>query len=837
MNTKYMKFIGIRITIFLCITAIVVGFSMLFSSKPAYADPTSQKEIFLPTSEIENAQLYPVVDFSYFNGNYGIIQKESAEKNIVSFFTNYGAFTLDEADVQNADKISFINENLAVVLSKNILYKVDISSSTVIPLEYGQTLTGNTFDLNNNYLATLTGEENNGSIDVYSISGTSLSYLTSVKGPQANKPISGKKPVAINNQNVFFVISNTICYRPLNGSIAQPIELTNASPSKMIASDEFLFFIENGKIFKIDLSTCDKTELSLNETLYDNYSDYELGNFKETYSSIFFKNENLLISDGTETVQEFRVNGDKLEFTGFAIAKDKTAYNRISANAEKIERYGKYVVVKDENKLSVIKNERGFDGKDQKYFKNFFDLTFDKYCVGDGVILLANGNKVSALNIENQTETTSITFDGSIKDLSYRNGNFYVATSNGEDSFVYCVSSDCSSLKLVKTYEDKIIKLYALDQANVSYAIFSDRKLFVENEHLLSFDENEEPSEIQVDLDGTIYLLINNELKCVNKNNELVTVHGEDIKSFALSFDKSQVFFLKKSDEFIYTTKSINNHSIEGTKIPSDYKFTDSETDVQKLATCIVDVDASMFFINDDKENFGFICEDSPTEQYLFICNIEVGDTILSALAGQDGIVLTYEKFVTKNQVEFFNAPQVTYITTGVNVYYLPIITMDNKFALTDSGESIRLEKGTRITPIKSFSAINRDYYYAEIVVNEKTYKGYIPKEFTVDVLSEDKTSVNFTLKKVTDTSVYLDKDLQTEIATLKDGEVIRLVETSEGIAEIYFESEGLWIKGYINADSIYKEKDNSIRNAIMLLIAVTCACTTIIYFMFRKKS
>ena len=123
------------------------------------------------------------------------------------------------------------------------------------------------------------------------------------------------------------------------------------------------------------------------------------------------------------------------------------------------------------------------------------------------------------------------------------------------------------------------------------------------------------------------------------------------------------------------------------------------------------------------------------------------------------------------------------------------------------------------------------------ITLGEKTYKGYIPKEFTVDVLAEDKAYSSFKFDKVNATSVYLDAELTTEIATLSESTSVRIASIENGVAEIYFRSGEVWLKGYIAESAIIIEQNNSIRNAIMLLIAVTCVCSTIIYFMFKKKS
>lgn len=830
MKTKRLKLTGI----ILCLGVIIFCVGCLFKANVAHASPTDQRQLFLPTSEFENTNLNAIVETNYNNGSYGIVQEGEV---LLSTPSNSLTLTVGN-ELVHADKVAFFNDGHAVILDDGKLKLVNLTTGDISELRYNDsTLACTSFDLSDNYLVVILGENNNGLIKKYSVSGHTLSEPLSFEGPQTDKPISGKKPVTLNSQNVYFVILDKIYYKPLNDFASTPIPLATASPSKMIANDEHLFFIEMDGIYKIDLATGEKTLLSVDTGLYENYDKFDLGNFT-TPSSISFKGENLLVSDKTlDAVQEFKINGDKLEFTGFAIAKGKTAYNRISINAEKIERNGEYLVVKDGDRLTVIKNTEGFDGKNTTYFKNFFDLGFQDFCVGNGKILLTySNNTVKLLDIESGTLSDAINIqNGAILDVSYANGGFYLATNLSTTSYVYNVSIDGNLLEKVQTFNTSI-RYYVQDQANNQYIIDEVGKLYKNNLEMVLCEDVLGTTEIQVDLDGTIYLLQNNKI-VVLKDGALETAHSEDIKSFTLSFDEKEVYFLKNNDEFIYTTASMDNHSIDGIQIPNEYKLTDSNAYVENLTLCSVNADAGVYSVGDDKSTFTFNGVTEKENQYLFICDIQVGNATLCALAGQNGIVLTYKQFTQKTVACFYDFPTETYVTTGVHVYYLPIITEDNKFVLTDGEELIRLEKGTKIIPIKAFSAIDRDYYYAEITINEKTYKGYVPKEFTVDVLAEDKTYTSFSLGKVKQTKVYLEQELSTEITTLEDKTSVRIIVAENGVAEIYFQSGEVWLKGYVEETALYSEKNNSIRNAVMILIAVTCACSTIIYFMFRKKS
>ncbi len=817
MNTKKIKITGI----ILCLAVLCTCFAFLFSIKPAYAAPTSQKEIFLPTSELENTSLTAPIDV--YSGDE-IIILQSANEILLS----KNGELLSNADFgvsfTNLKQVKNFSDEYFLVSDSGSVYTVSKEDFSKSPLIYNSNVVGgNYFDLNQNFLITAFSDK----ATVYQLeNGQIVSEL-----PQFDVRVD--KPICINDAGqIFYVNQDVIQMKDANSRDASPITIAEISPDKMIANNQYLYLINNNKIFRVDIET--KTLFELENlsasTLFD------LGNIVSP-SSICFNGENLIVAD-SNAVQEFSVAGDKLEFTGYAIASGKTAYNRISVSASKIERNDNYLAVKDGNKLCVIKNVDGFDGKDQKYFKNFFELgNFDKFCVGEGVILLTyQDNTVKILNIEEGTLTNATAIpNGDIMDVSYGNGGFYVATNVSTTSYIYKVLLDGTILTNPKTLQTAI-RLFVRDQENNDYILDEAGKLYKNDLETVLCENVSGATEIQVDLDGTIYLLVNNKIN-VAHNGSLMPVHSDDVKTFTLSFDKKQVYFLKDNEEFIYQTTSIENHAIEDITIPTEYKLTDISAYVDNLAVCTVNTDASVYLIDDKELNFDFLRITEKENQYLFICDIQVGDTQMTALAGQNGIVLTYKSFTEKTSAVFYNHPAETYVTTGVHVYYLPLITMDMKFVLVDDNQVIRLEKGTKITPLKAFSAVDRDYYYAEITLGEKTYKGYIPKEFTVDVLAEDKAYSSFKFGKVSATSVYLDAELITEIATLSESTSVRIASIENGVAEIYFRSGEVWLKGYIAESAIIIEQNNSIRNAIMLLIAVTCVCSTIIYFMFKKKS
>ena len=137
--------------------------------------------------------------------------------------------------------------------------------------------------------------------------------------------------------------------------------------STMVSHDGYIYFIANKHVYRLNTADWNLSTLSSQTD-----SSFDLG-YLRSPSNLSFKGENLLISDPeTGAVQEFRVENNKLVWTGFAIAKNKTAFNRITDKAFDIERYGDLLAVLSEQKITVISQEESFDTYSEEFFINLF---------------------------------------------------------------------------------------------------------------------------------------------------------------------------------------------------------------------------------------------------------------------------------------------------------------------------------------------------------------------------------------------------------------------------------------------------------------------------------
>lgn len=810
---KYLILLGV-------ILACSIG-ATLFARNSAVAFAEETTKVFLPQTKLENTELSSPVDV--FCGNEIIIlqNNEILISRNGEFVKSSGYTALKQVKDFNAE--SFL------ISDDGSVYSVSKTDFTTTPLVFdSKNVGGNNFDISENYLITAYSSQ----AHVYTLES---GVITSKHAPfEAN----ANKPICINDlAQIFYVNNDKLFMKNADALSNEAVLLAEISPDKMIASDTYIYTIANNKIYRITIADGNVVEL----TNASANTEYDLGNIISP-SSICFKGENLFITDTyVNAVQEFSISEQTLTFTGYAIAKNKTAYNRISANASIIERYGDKIASLDQNKLTVINVGANFNGKSAESFINVpaSDLgALTSFVLGDGKALICYNQSVKLLDLASKNLSAEIALSsGNFKDAFYYNKTFYVATADGTNSYVYTINQAQMSAIVFKTYDDVRVEKICFTETNDIYLVDNNENIYkngVASENLI-VQNSAHVNDIYSDLSGKIYILDDTKtLKYINGTN-IETTACSGVKALTMSFDKKDVFFLKENDEFIYSTTGLNNFSIETTPVPQTYVLTGANADSQSLKIYTV-LDAPLYSVTAGENTFAYKGLAEKETEYVYICDVTVvGEVKLVALAGQNGIVLTHLNFASEVAVTTSPAPQKTFVTTGVHAYYLPIITFDREYVLRDS-DLIKLNKGAEITPETTVTVLGRSYYFAKVTFNGNEYYGYVPKEFTVDVLAEDKELTSFELAKLNPTIVYADADLQTALAELTEVTEVRLIKTENGVAEIYFLSSGSYIKGYVNAEAVTKAPKTAVRNAIIIFITVTCVCSSAIYFIVKKK-
>ena len=183
------------------------------------------------------------------------------------------------------------------------------------------------------------------------------------------------------------------------------------------------------------------------------------------------------------------------------------------------------------------------------------------------------------------------------------------------------------------------------------------------------------------------------------------------------------------------------------------------------------------------------------------------------------------------------SSPSTAFVTTTVNLYYLPVITESDDFAIEDVNNSLlKLRNGQLISPLYKINFYGVDFYLADITVNEDTIKGYIPVNFTTKVLSDDVISTTFTMEKVSETKVFADFELTSEVKKLSENEEVKVFEIKQGVATIGYLVDGEYVLGYISEDTIIKAPDTVIKNVVMVVALALCLVVTSLYFINKKK-
>ncbi len=800
------KFLIILLTISLAFIAL--GFFTLKSA-------SAQGEVtrILPISTLESYELTSPINVYADDEVVAII----GEDNSLTVYKDgvWKKLTSAQSGFTTLKQVIRFSQDDLIVSSNGKISKVNLNTLSVSDLTYGNTIGCTSFDFNGNILATAYST----TAEFYTVEN---GVLTGSK-PPLNNVTDGT--IALNTTNFYYVSNNAIHTRNFEDFSNSETKLYDVAPSKMIANDTHLYYINNGKVFRLTVDGKENVELNLPA------SNYDLGKVS-TVTDIEFYNGNLLITDKTNNcVQEFNIVGNDLIFTGFAIAKNKTAYNRIGVNGQ-IEKVNDTVAVLDANKITLISTEGV--SYDNTSFINLFEGQAPKtFALGNGCLLGVNADNSCYIYDVDTENTLILSITGEIKDVCFKCGYFYILVQENLSSKVYQIMQTTGET-VSETDHTQLFDLIEAD-ANGNVYLADHNNIYVySGDTVLWFFERIGAKKIIVDLAGNVF--IGNGVNVyqydkahktyLSANLDLPT--AEKITDFSFSLEDDAVYFLTKDSEYVYSTHAYNNQAIENINLTSDFKVTSESTDIQNLSSYTVKETANAFKVTFDQSGFTFNQLVKPNGQYLLVDTLPITDTSnMLALVNGDGMILVFERDASACNIDITTAPLTAFITTTVHAYYLPIITMDLDYALSTANDKLLLQKHAHIKPVSKFTVFETDFYYAEITSG---IYGYIPANFTVDVLSKDKDFANFTFEKVSPTAVYSDSGLTTKVEDIS-ATTLKVFKVEGKIATVEYNGAIC----YINSSAIINESNNAIRNILILLAVITSLCGTISFFILKK--
>ena len=536
---------------FIAAFAITLILSLtLFSAFSVTAKAESAKaEFYNPATLREYKELVSPIDSYMSEDVFAVICGKSLYVEKGDGYKTIGGFN-------SPNQVKRFNDNYLVISDYGSLYLIDIRSLDKTPLTYERTenVGANFFDINENYLVTVYQQN----AYLYTINPLSQTggYLTGkLPLPLA---VNGNNPIAVDkNGIVYYVNSADFNIHSYDKDTEEDEIFYEQTPTAMITGADGLYTVYDKSVNKISYAAKTRTILTSEEEVYD------LGKILSP-SGIAFYNEKFIVTDSElNAVSEFNIVDDKLVFTGYAVCKGKTAFNRISANVYQTEVYKDTVAVADNNKITVVRNGN---------FINLFpEQKFSSVALGENSIVIKTDAEKLIYYSFDKKEYKELPFS-SVKDVCYRNGKYYVLH---YDVLFYGVTAvEETSLKpavLIERMDETNLTVMAVDVFGNVIAADSETVYFyyanenyVKNGNLLSVGN---VKKIIPDAAGNLTFLSDGKL--YNYDGAVLTektfsaaVSAETVTSAAFDTFRGKLYFTVYGEEAILKTSDSGNTAL-----------------------------------------------------------------------------------------------------------------------------------------------------------------------------------------------------------------------------------------------------------------------------------
>lgn len=747
---------------------LLFAFSLLFlcffGLGIAKGEETDKKgEIFLPNSKIEYNKLSKVTNTCYDNGIFWVTDSSKSLYKFDTVNDTFSEFDFSTEISGNIIKVMPYYDGKLIVLIDESLYSIDFSGETpqksLIYFDNAP-LTCKNFDVSENQLFTISGNY----LYYYALTGTpTKKILCEIKG--------NDHTLCVDKNNVFFSTDSklyTICY--VGEEIASR-EILDFIPSSIYSDGVYLYYVtKENYIAKMNLN--DKSE---KQVFLCSNQNFDLGNLG-TVKSICKKGENLITSSELSTdnyaIQEFKVNDISLDFTGFAISKGNSAFNRIGIDATDIAKSGNIVAVIDSKKISVIKNDNGEKQFDY-YLMSEFSFTPTYISIKQNDLFAYNEEYCVIINLSDKSISERISISEA-EELGFEN-----EWNNG-----------------IKTLKDLAKNTFTLEDGKLNgYSLTLPVEL--DSNYVKSFAMDFESKEI--------YFLIENEEVIISStlfdNKTISEMKAEDFKT-------TDSNALDAQDLEIYTINS--NADIYNVQIDRQSGNVTYLGYVKNLTGEFVAV-------------YEFLSE---YEGFVVLSGFDQNNREVTLLINGENIK------EVENNVEDFDLTVFT--STNVDAYYLPIINYNRQFSITKNNETVRLERGLTFNAKQIVTVNGKSFYYGTCIVNGEEITCYVPKDFTTLQLSTTYLTQQFSYVSVNGTTLFDKNDKR--IISIPDNSFVRIIEKGEFKSYVVYTYQNTEYLGYINNDCIIYPKNDTVKIVICLLILTTCAFVTTIYFIKKKR-
>lgn len=799
----------------------------LFGTDDSFAEtPVTGKKI-LPETDIEYYELTSPTDVMLWDDKIAVSENP---KTVTVFCGNKkSTVTIPDTTATTVGQLGHLSDDYLLVLSNNKIYKISLDDYSISYLcdDEGSFITCTYYTTSDEYLITSSGDT--GSASIYRIIDGVPKYLNfSITG------ISGNKPIALSGDNLIFVKNEKVYSRPLTGGIdAEEVLLINANPDNIVCQDGFLFYNVSSAIHRFNIQTLTDETLTLSNK-YEENDKFQLGNIG-AISDMLVVGDKLYLTDNVEkTICEYKIENTLLSFTGYAICKGKTAYNRIG-NAKDIERRGDLIAVLDEYKLTVINTEYSDCYEPQRFTNLLVGNVPNCFSLGtDSVLYVTSENqaKLRRLSGKDAKKTFDVTASGKIIDVVYKCGKYYLLSVEGLTTTVFTVTES----DLTTTRKDYVNHLFDSLEVDVAGSIYMGDGINLYKDDI-AICAIEAGVKLVTDFSNNVFKCIDGKIYSLNASGtwKEENLAEQNITSFSLDFDLKNVLYTVSNEHYIYYTDELDNVSIESTVLPVEYKISGVTADVTTVKTAELENRAIIFGVKNEDGYFKFDGYMEKEDNYIYVCDLVLSQTEKYAcLSSENGLSLVRYNFVNESATSVNTESGTAYVTTSVHAYYLPLITLDGRHQIDKGATKLKLEKHSLVNVIGKITVFGKEFY---LISTDGQNVGYLPIDFTTKVLTQLKTLNDFTSRKVESTDVYSDKEMTQTLLSLKDDDTVKLYSVDGNVATVLIESGDEYIFGYIDAEKIIDEASTTVRNLLIAIVVLTCVVVSVSFFVLKRKN
>lgn len=812
-----MKKTVLSILLFICVFAGVFAFNSTFKANAeGNVDNVLSTSPFLPASYLEYYNLSSPTDVAE-DKNHVYIAENKAVLKFDKTTQEYSKLSLDDMMITKIacfnDKVYFLSSSKLFLISDDFTTYKEVANSISTYFYMSDLLYSNTSsDIK---LFALSGE-NFVEQESYSLGTTTLFCVD--EG---------------NETEVFHAIyyfTESSCYALYRQTGAR-VKLFDASVSYATFYDKKIYYATGDGIF-----TYSTTNGLITQLTYDTSSQPSGFSLYGDRMFISYRNINL--------VKEFDLRS--YSFTGKIITTFSDLAGRLPEQVTEITSDGEHLFVLKRDS-SLINRLMKFSSDGKTCLEVNVDLSFnpDIICVSGEYVALANGSDTIKIVKLGEAENGLIATE---ETLSVRgtDASNVVAIVNFEEDFFIIKNATVTGSKQFPTvitasktsagYSFDVNEFYYYEEKEgtaktATVNAFGEIFIAMTDGSVIEYDAvnnsarlkdctlPSSASKIQADFENLYFLSegkITNadsgETYVISKNKN----YGEkEAVSFEFMLLDNKAYFLYGG--FILYTTSLPLKTPNTFLIPENYDTTLKE----QVDLACLNENAKMYEVQKGEKYFEYVKYKINTSSLSFVViNDSYNDFLLIADDEK-----TY--IVRKADVDVTSAEQVSpslqkgYYLSSAGVYAIPKLNATFKIATASKHEKVKVLSQVSVNG-KSYLLIER----------EGGQTGYIEQSFIAKEIAELTEKERCKIYKVKNCTVF-DED-GNEIGEINNG-VVAVYSFKNGRYKIAY-ADGEDGYGYIPYSAIITEKDNVIRNTILLIIVITSFLITAIYLQVRAR-